>query len=422
MDGWGRSPLSSRTLSCRAAVSYVARPEETAKVPLATAVEAHLAKAPSSPLRDFVRDHAENRPGVYRMVGPEDEILYVGKSIHVRTRLLSYFRATDGEKAHELMQDTRKIAWDYIPDEFGALVREMKLIQKWRPRFNVQHKRRRRFAFVKVTSEKAPRLMPVKRVVEDGSVYYGPFPALLRLAEAARDLAQVLGLRDCTQATPILFADQTELFAVERTAHCLRAQLGSCLAPCAGRTSSAEYSQRLDTARAFLEGRSEEPIDILERQMTAAAARLEFEYASRLRDRADRLRLFSEHLDSFRGHVAGLSFVYKVEGYEGGERLYLIRCGRIRKIFNKPDGRAARSRIDDAVRDVFSGPDRAPSALEPEEAAEILLIARWFRLNPAERGRTVRPERWLAPYSGRKRARPKRSGAATADRVGAAGR
>lgn len=336
------------------------------------------------------------------MLGADDEVLYVGKSIRVRTRLLSYFRAKDDEKAFDLMAETRKIGWDHIPDEFGALVREMKLIQRWRPRFNVEHKRRRRFAFVKVTSGKAPRLIPVRRVVEDGSKYYGPFPALLRLAEAARDLAQVLGLRDCTQSTPILFADQTELFDVERTAHCLRAQLGSCLAPCAGQTSSTEYSDKLNAAKAFLEGRSDEPIRILEGRMEAAAATHEFEYAARLRDRADRLRLFSEHLAAFRGHVDGLSFVYRVAGYDGGERLYLIRSGRIRKIYNQPAGRAERTRVDSAVRAVFAGPDQAPSALEPEEAAEILLIAKWFRRHPAERGRTIRPERWLAPYSGRK--------------------
>ena len=342
------------------------------------------------------------------MLGPDDEILYVGKSIRVRTRVMSYFRANNGEKAHDLMQATRAIAWDYIPDEFGALVREMKLIQKWRPRFNVEHKRRRLFAFVKVTAGKAPRLVPVKRVTEDGSLYYGPFPAVLRLAEAARDLGQVLGLRDCSQSMPILFSDQTELFQVERTPQCLRAQLGSCLAPCAGGASSAEDSDRLQAARAFLEGRSDEPIRILLRRMEAAAHNQEFEYAARLRDRAERLQLFSEHLAAFRGHVESLSFVYRVEGYEGGERLYLIRSGRIRKIYNKPKTRAERERVNDAVRSVFAGPDQAPSALEPEEAAEILLIAKWFRLNPAERGRTIRPERWLAP--------PKRRDAKTRER------
>lgn len=340
------------------------------------------------------------------MLGPKDEILYVGKSIRVRTRLMSYFRAAPDEKAFDLMGETRKIAWDYIPDEFGALVREMKLIQRWRPRFNVQHKRKRRYAFVKITREKAPRLLPVRRVVEDGSQYYGPFPAVLRMAEAARDLAQVLGLRDCSGTVPVRFADQMELFSVDRTPACLRAQLGTCLAPCAGRSTSAEYGDRLNLARAFLEGRSDAPITLLDERMRAASERMEFEYATVLRDRAERLRQFAEHLAAFRGHVDSLSFVYRVEGYEGGERLYLIRRGRIRGTFDRPRQRADRRIVDEAVRATFRGPDRAPSALQPEEAAEILLIARWFRMNPAERGRTIKPERWLAPGKpGRRRAR-----------------
>ncbi len=358
-----------------------------------------------SPLREFVQANAENRPGVYRMLGEEGRILYVGKSIRIRTRLLSYFRASPGEKPHELMEATREIAWDYIPDEFGSLVREMKLIQRWRPRFNVQHKRRRRYAFVKITKEPAPRLVPVTRVVEDGSRYYGPFPAIMRLAEAVRDLAQVLGLRDCPGPTPVYFSDQLEIFDLPRTPLCLRADLGTCLAPCAGWASSTDYGARLEVAERFLEGVSDEPFHVVDSRMRDAAQRHEFEYAARLRDRGDRLRQFREHLAAFRGHVESLSFVYRVEGYEGGERLYLIRKGRIRKVVAKPRRKRDRERVDRAVRNVFSGPDLAPSALEPDEAAEILLIARWFRLNPAERRRTVKPERWLGPETARRRTR-----------------
>ena len=107
--------------------------------------------------------------------------------------------------------------------------------------------------------------------------------------------------------------------------------------------------------------------------------------------------------------MESLSFVYRVEGYDGGEQLYLIRKGRIRKVLMKPKRRRDRERVDRAVRSVFTGPDLAPSALEPDEAAEILLIARWFRLNPEERRRTIKPERWLAPRAGPK---PARKGAA----------
>ncbi|HSG49935.1 MAG TPA: nucleotide excision repair endonuclease, partial [Longimicrobiales bacterium] len=71
-----------------------------------------------SHLREQVRSHAENRPGVYRMYGPGGELLYVGKSVKVRSRVLSYFRAEPGEKAAEIIREAHDIRWEYIPDEF----------------------------------------------------------------------------------------------------------------------------------------------------------------------------------------------------------------------------------------------------------------------------------------------------------------
>ena len=108
--------------------------------------------------------------------GPEEEILYVGKSVRVKSRLLSYFRAEPGEKAAKLIRNTLAIEWDYVPNEFAALVREMRLIKRWRPRYNVEHKRKRSFAFIKITREPAPRILPVTRILPDGATYFGPFP------------------------------------------------------------------------------------------------------------------------------------------------------------------------------------------------------------------------------------------------------
>ena len=71
-------------------------------------------------LRAEVRTHAHNRPGTYRMLGPSGEVLYVGKSVHVRTRLLSYFRAERGEKAAEIIGHAHALKWDYAPSEFAA--------------------------------------------------------------------------------------------------------------------------------------------------------------------------------------------------------------------------------------------------------------------------------------------------------------
>lgn len=349
----------------------------------------------SPALREHIRTHAENRPGVYRMFGPGDELLYVGKSIRVRTRLLSYFRAPKGDKAWELIRETVRVEWEDVPNEFVALVHEMKQIQKHRPRFNVQHKRKRIYAFVKVTCEHAPRVLPVTRVVEDGATYYGPFPRVGALAHTVRELSHVLGLRDCAGATPVHFGDQLEIFDAGRAPRCMRADLRTCLAPCCGRPSAAEYRKAVDTARRFLEGRATHPLAEIEERMQEAAGRMDFEYAALLRDRLERLRRFRDDLVAFRGRVEDLSFVYRVPGFRGDDRLYLLRKGRIRHDTAYPKGRRAREAVARAVEDVYGEAEPGPRGLAPEDAAEILLVAQWFRLRPAERRRTMSPERWL---------------------------
>jgi len=350
-----------------------------------------------SPLRRWVREHAENRPGVYHMYGPGGRILYVGKSIRVRTRLLSYFRAEPGEKPAELIRQTARIRWDYISDEFGALVREMKLIQEQRPRFNVQHKRKRAYAFVKITAEPAPRVLPVSGVSDDGALYYGPFPRVGRVAQTIRDLAHALGLRDCAGATPMHFADQLDIFgAVDRTPGCMRAELGSCLGPCAGMVTDRDYARRLDEARRFLENRTRTPLHRIQERMETAAARLDFEYAAILRDRLTRLRMFQDELTAFRGHLESLRFIYRARGHGGRDRLYLIRTGRIRDHFALPDTPARLERARARIAETFEGPEAGPGALSAHDAAEVLLVARWFRLHDEERARTLPPERVLS--------------------------
>jgi len=355
--------------------------------------QTHVTRNPT--LREHIRAMAENRPGVYRMYGPGDELLYVGKSVHVRTRLLSYFRANKREKAWELISTASHVEWEYIPNEFAALVHEMKLIQQWQPRFNVQHKRRKIFAFVKVTKELAPRVLPVSRIADDGATYYGPFPRVRALGQSMRELSHVLGLRDCPSTTPVYFNDQLEIFRGGRPPRCIRADLSTCLAPCCGRPNEGQYAKAVEMARRFLEGRADEPLGELEEQMAAASARMDFEYAAILRDRLERLRTFRDELVAFRGRVENLSFVYRVPGFAGDDRVYLIRRGRIRKTLTHPKGAKARARVAQHVQAVFSETDLGPGGLRPEEAAEILLIAQWFRLRPREQKRTMPPERWL---------------------------
>lgn len=349
----------------------------------------------SSSLRDEVRAGAEDRPGVYRWLGAGGRILYVGKSVRVRTRLLSYFREETGKTAR-MVAEAEGVRWDYIPNEFAALFREMRLIRAWQPEYNVQHKRDRRFGFIKVTREPAPRLVPVSRPVSDGARYYGPFSRTGWMTRAVHELALATGMRDCSGDTPVHFEDQVEMFPGSRTPLCLRAETGSCLAPCAGRCTVARYDERVRTARAFLETRNRAPLETLSEGLRQASERLDFEYAARLRDRMTTLQGLWDHLSGFRGRIENLNLVYPVSGFAGDDRVYLIRRGRLHGEMPWPRSDEARRRANRVVAKAFRPAlaDRDFS-LEGAAAAEVLLTVTWFNKRPKERKRAVKPRAWL---------------------------
>ena len=350
----------------------------------------------SPSLREHVRNRAEDRPGVYRWFGADGRILYVGKSVRVRSRLLSYFREDTG-KAARMVAEAEDVSWDYIPNEFAAVFREMHLIRAWKPEYNVQHKRDRRYGFIKVTRELAPRLVPVSRILNDGARYYGPFGQTGWLGQAVHDLSLATGLRDCPGDTPIHFGDQLEIFAGGRVPRCLRADTGTCIAPCAGRCTTAEYDSRLRIVRAFLEARTRTPLDELARSVQEAAARLQFEYAATIRDRMETLEKLWNHLSGFRGQIDNLNLVYSVPGFQGDDRIYLIRRGRLSADLPWPKSDGARERAAEVVEEVFRPvPADRDGSLEADAAAEILQTVAWFNRLPEERRRAVTPEEWLA--------------------------
>lgn len=356
-------------------------------------------RATASPLRDEVRAGVEDRPGVYRWLGAGGRILYVGKSVRLRTRLLSYFRQETGKTAR-MVAEAEAVRWDYIPNEFAALFREMRLIRAWQPEYNVQHRRDRRYGFIKVTREPAPRLIPVTRPVSDGARYYGPFSRTGWMARAVHELSLATGLRDCAADTPVHFGDQIEMFPGGRTPLCIRAETGTCPAPCAGRCTVAEYDRRVRLARAFLEARSRRPLEELSESVRQAAERLDFEYAGRLHERMTTLESLWDHLSGFRGQIDKLNLVYPVQGFGGEDRIYLIRRGRLHGEMPWPKSDGARRRANRAVEEAFRPTlaDREFS-LEGAAAGEVLLTVTWFNRRPKERKRAVAPERWLGARS-----------------------
>ena len=133
--------------------------------------------------------------------------------------------------------------------------------------------------------------------------------------------------------------------------------------------------------------------------MEKASEALEFEYAALVRDRLERLKALQRELVGFRGRVEGLSFVYRVPGFKGNDRLYLIRKGLVEGDIPIPRGKAGRQRAARKVEGIFQASQPETGPLTQEAAAEILLVARWFRLREREISRVLPPEEWLSAYA-----------------------
>jgi excinuclease ABC subunit C len=331
------------------------------------------------------------------MVDRHGVLIYVGKAKRLRTRLLSYFRAPGRDKASRILNHTRGIVWEFCPSEFAALLRELELIRRWQPRFNVfgQPSRRRR-TYVCVGRRPAPYVFLARRPARGTLVAHGPVPAGWHARQAVRWLNDYFRLRDCPQSQPMVFADQGELFPVVRAAGCLRHEIGTCLGPCTGGIAADSYGQQIRGARAFLSGLDAGPITLLEREMEAAAAELAFERAAVLRDKLEALRWLWEKLDQLRQAWAKYSFVYPVAAMDGKVVWYLIRQGQVvRSVYEPRDDASARVAAG-AVAAVFRDRHLLMAARAGEEAETVLLVAGWFRRYPNEAGQTLAPAAALA--------------------------
>jgi excinuclease ABC subunit C len=351
-------------------------------------------------LREHVREHAERRPGVYEFLDDAGAVFYVGKAKSIRARLLSYFTAPwPDAKGARLIRSAAAIRWRHVPSEFAALLEELRLIKRLRPNQNVHGNRTAsRTVFVKLTAGPAPKLRLTDRTADPEARYYGPFRGSGRAADALRVLNDVLGLRDCRQGLPMVFGDQSDLFASAPAPRCLRHDLGTCLGPCAARVSADRYAEAVATAVDFLEGRTAEPVGRVLDVMAQAAERAEFERAAAWREKLEAVEWLFGAVARLATALDALSFVYHVRDETGGpdDRVYLVRRGLVlaeAALPRTPIERVAFAAQVERHRE-FTQP--ALVSRSASEMDQLLLVTSWFRRHPEAFEFTTPYDRWLA--------------------------
>ena len=217
------------------------------------------------------------KPGIYQYFDAEGEILYVGKAINLRSRVRSYFHASAAlsHKTRRLVEKIASVEWIVTASELEALLLEMNLIKRHRPRYNVLLKDDKRYPYIKVTwNEPFPKVFSTRKVRQDGARYFGPYTSAGAMRETLHALRKVFPFLDCDRVI-----DGRDARA------CLYHDLGLCLAPCIGAVGREGYRAMIDALCRFLDGETGEVIGGLEARMAEHAARLEFELAGRVRDR-----------------------------------------------------------------------------------------------------------------------------------------
>jgi excinuclease ABC subunit C len=335
-------------------------------------------KRPSK-LKRGVKKHAPKLPGVYGMLDGRDRLIYVGKAKNLRSRLLSYFRENSRDpKAGRIIQQTRRLVWEQTGDELAALLRELELIQRLRPKYNVLGvPGLQRHHYVCIGKGPAPYVYVAARPTGHEIGVYGPFVRWTNSDDAARRLNDLFKLRDCPQTVTLNFAEQGELFDADRAAKCLRFELGTCSGPCVGGCTSKDYSAGVRAAKAFLDGRNRTILKALREQMETASRAFEFEKAMSLRDKLQALEWIDSRLTLLRKARNQSAFVYPLEGTDGRTRWYLLQRGEVQAVAFAPTADTAGA-VAALLAATFT---RLPTPAVLSDAAvdSVLLVAGWLR-------------------------------------------
>ena len=213
-------------------------------------------------------------PGVYLMKDKDDNIIYVGKAVNLKNRVSSYFRKTD--KTNRILKMVSLIDhFEYIvvDNEAEALILECNLIKKNRPKFNVLLKDDKTYPYIKIDiKSEYPNVVITRRVLNDGSKYFGPYANPGAAKEMLNFIKQKYKIRQCKNFK-----------STQRP--CLNYHIKRCLAPCVGYISQEEYRKQIDEIIDLLEGKTSKILKDLENQMKQAADNLDYEKAAYIRDR-----------------------------------------------------------------------------------------------------------------------------------------
>jgi excinuclease ABC subunit C len=323
-----------------------------------------------------ILDTLPNRPGCYIYKNSGGEIIYVGKAINLRNRVRSYFQ--DGQKdfkTRQLVKNITHIDWIVVESELEALILEMNLIKRHRPRFNIRLKDDKRYPYIKVHWASAfPKLTVTRQMTQDGSRYFGPYTSVWAVHQTLDVLRRIF---------PYLTCDR-DISGKDLRA-CLYYDIKLCTGPCIGAINSENYRRMIDDLCDFLQGHTETIVQRLRGDMENAAESLQFERAATLRDQINSIERVVEKQRVLSSDKTDSDVIAMARSNgEACVQIFFIRGGKLigREYFilegthdeNDP------AVIGEFLKQFYSeAANIPPQLLLPNEVEEAKIIEQWLR-------------------------------------------
>jgi len=359
-----------------------------------------------------ILDTLPNKTGCYLMKNADSQVIYVGKAVNLRARVRSYFHSNqEHPRTRQLVKNIADIEWIVVGSELEALILEMNLIKKHRPRYNVRMKDDKRYPYIKIHwADAYPKVTVTRHMVSDGSRYFGPYTSVWAVHQTLDVLRRIF---------PYLTCDRE--ITSEDTRACLYYDIKLCNGPCIGAVSKDEYRQMIADFEAFLNGRTNDIVKRMQIDMSEAADELRFERAAAIRDQLKAIRAVIERQKVVfpDDYVDSDVIAMARSDREACMQVFFIRGGKLigREYFlmegtdDTPDSDVLAEFIKQFYDQVPSVPGQV---MLPQEVEETRIIEEW--LNTKRGGKKVK---MLIPKRGQKRELVEMAAENAADTLGA---
>ncbi len=228
-----------------------------------------------------IQDTLPKQPGVYRFLDDEGGILYVGKAKNLRSRVSSYFgdRKDRAHRTRVMVKNADRLEFTIVETEADALLLENTLIKQFQPRYNVMLRDDKNYSYICIKKERFPRVFITRRVIRDGSTYFGPYTSKARIKVILDLIKQLFPLRTCNLAL------SQENIDAGKFKVCLEYHIKNCEGPCEGLESEADYNEKIEQVRNILKGNFGAVTNHFKAVMQRHAENLQFEKAQQIKDK-----------------------------------------------------------------------------------------------------------------------------------------